>query len=120
MLSIRDRLDRAGIYLSGLCLVHCVLGLVLVSALGFGGGSALLAPQVHEIGLALAVAVGAVALGAGFRKHGRSAPLGLGALGLALMAAALLAGHGIAEAVLTIGGVVLLAWAHVWNLRSAH
>jgi MerC mercury resistance protein len=120
LLSIRDRLDRAGIYLSGLCLVHCVLGLVVVSALGLGTGSALLAPAFHEIGLALAVVIGVIALGVGFHKHGRSAPLGLGALGLALMAAALAAGHGPAEAVLTIGGVTLLAIAHLWNLRIAH
>ncbi len=119
LLSIRDRLDRTGIYLSGLCLLHCVLGIVIVSALGLGGG-ALLAPQVHRIGLALAVTIGVVALGTGFLRHGRSAPMALGALGLALMAAALATGHGLGEAVLTIGGVSLLAAAHLWNLRGAH
>lgn len=119
LLSIRDRFDRAGIYLSGLCVLHCVLGIVIVSGLGLGGGI-LLAPEVHRIGLALAVVIGAIALGAGFARHGRSAPMALGAIGLALMAAALAAGHGVGEAVLTVAGVSLVAAAHLWNLRAAH
>ena len=118
-LSIRDRFDRAGIFLSGLCLVHCVLGLVIVSFLGIGGG-VLLAPEIHRIGLALAVVIGVLALGAGFARHGRSAPLALGALGLCLMAGALAVGHGLGEAILTIGGVSIVASAHLWNLRAAH
>ena len=119
LLAIRDRFDRAGIFLSGLCVVHCVLGLVIVSFLGLGGG-VLLAPSIHRIGLALAVTIGALALGAGLARHGRSAPLLLGALGLSLMAAALAVGHGLGEAVLTIGGVGIVASAHLWNLRAAH
>ena len=119
LLSIRDRFDRAGIFLSALCMVHCVLGLVIVSFLGLGGG-VLLAPSIHRVGLALAVAIGALALGSGFVRHGRSAPLMLGALGLAFMAAALAVGHGLGEAVLTIGGVSIVATAHLWNLRAAH
>lgn len=119
LLSIRDRFDRAGIFLSGLCLVHCLLGLVIVSVLGLGGG-VLLAPEIHRAGLALAVVIGVVALGAGFFRHGRSAPLMLGAVGLTLMALGLLAEHGPSEAVLTIGGVSIVAIAHLWNLRGAH
>ena len=119
LLSLRDRFDRAGILLSGLCAVHCVLGLVIVSFLGLGGG-VLLAPSIHRIGLALAVTIGALALGAGFARHSRSAPLLLGVLGLSLMAAALAVGHGLGEAVLTIGGVGIVAIAHLWNLRAAH
>lgn len=119
LLSIRDRFDRAGILLSGLCVIHCVLGLVIVSFLGLGGG-VLLAPGLHRAGLALAVAIGVIALGAGFARHGRRAPLMLGALGLSLMAAALAAGHGLGEAVLTIAGVSIVASAHLWNLRAAH
>ena len=44
----------------------------------------------------------------------------LGACGIALMAAALLVGHGAREAVLTIAGVGLVATAHIRNLRAAH
>ncbi|MCJ2182243.1 MerC domain-containing protein [Novosphingobium sp. 1949] len=115
--SIRGRLDRAGIFLSGLCAVHCVLGVVLVGVLGLGGG-VLLDPAIHEVGLALAVVFGAVSLGFGVRHHGRVAPLVIGGLGLSLMATALFVGHGLPEAVLTILGVALVASAHIVNLRG--
>jgi len=116
--SIRNRLDHAGVLLSGLCAVHCVLGIVLVSILGLGGG-VLLAPAIHEAGLALAILVGMVTLGLGVLRHGQIAPLIIGAFGIALMAAALAVGHGVGEAVLTIAGVALVAFAHIRNLRHA-
>lgn len=119
ILSLRERFDRAGILLSGLCVVHCILGLILVSALGVGG-SFLLSPEIHRYGLAAAVAIGALTLGLGAIHHGKAGPLIAGVLGLCLMAAALLTGHGVSEAVLTIAGVALVAGAHLANLRHAH
>jgi hypothetical protein len=118
ILSIRDRLDRIGVLLSGLCAVHCLLGLVLVSALGFGG-ELLLAPAIHQVGLALAIIVGLLTLGLGMRRHGDFGPLAIGSCGIGLMAAALATGHGPNEALLTIAGVALLAIAHIRNLRRA-
>jgi predicted lysophospholipase L1 biosynthesis ABC-type transport system permease subunit len=117
-IAIRNRLDRAGIILSGLCAVHCVLGVVLVGVLGLGG-EALLSPEIHRIGLGLALGVGIVSLGFGVARHGRVAPLVIGGLGLALMALAILVGHGLPEAVLTILGVSLVAFAHIRNLHAA-
>jgi hypothetical protein len=117
-LSIRDRLDRAGVLLSGLCALHCVLGIVLVSGLGLGG-QALLAPAIHEMGLALAIVVGVITLGLGVLRHGQVWPLVIGAGGLALMASALTVDHGLPEALLTIAGVSLVALAHIRNLRHA-
>lgn len=119
LLSIRDRMDRFGVVLSGLCAVHCLLGVVLVGMLGLGG-QALLAPEVHQIGLAMAVVVGFVSLGFGVARHGRMAPMLVGGLGLSLMTAALFVGHGLPEAVLTICGVALVALAHILNLRAPH
>jgi len=116
--SIRDRFDRAGLYLSGLCALHCILGIVLVSVLGLGAG-VLLAPEIHQIGLGLAVVIGFLSLGLGFFRHRRMGPMALGVAGLCLMASALFVGHGVNEAVLTIGGVSLVAMAHLWNLRGA-
>ena len=107
-----------GIVLSGLCAVHCLLGLVLVSLLGLGG-EALLNPSIHRVGLALAVAVGALTLGLGALRHGKLAPLAIGACGLALMTGGLLVAHGPMEAFLTIAGVALVATAHIRNLRHA-
>ena len=114
--SIRGRLDRIGVLLSGLCALHCVAGLLLVAGLGLGG-SVLLAPEIHRVGLALAIAVGSVTLVLGVVRHGDPVPLQIGAAGIAFMAVALFVGHGTAEAVLTIMGVALLAAAHLRNLR---
>lgn len=117
LLAIRSRLDRVGIILSGLCAVHCVLGVVVVGLFGLGG-EALLSPEIHRIGLAIALAVGLVSLGFGVLRHGRIAPLVIGGIGLSLMAAALFVGHGLPEAVLTILGVSLVAFAHIRNVHA--
>jgi len=119
LLTIRDRLDRFGVLLSGLCAVHCVLGLVLVSVLGLGGG-VLLAPAIHETGIVLAIVIGSVSLGFGVLRHGRVGPLVIGACGIVLMGAAIATGHGTSEALLTIAGVALVATAHIRNLHKAH
>lgn len=119
LLAIRDRLDGWGVALSAACAVHCVVGLVLVTFLGLGGG-VLLSPSVHRIGLALAVTIGVVTLGMSAMRHGRVAPAMIGACGLLLMTAGLFAPHGPAEALLTIPGVGLVAFAHIRNLRHAH
>lgn len=118
LLSIRNRLDRAGILLSGLCALHCLLGIVVVSLLGLGG-QALLDPGIHEVGLALAILVATITLGLGVLRHGQRAPLAIGACGIALMTAGLAVDHGLKEALLTIAGVALVAIAHIRNLRHA-
>ena len=115
---IRNRLDRVGVLLSGLCALHCLAGIFLVAGLGLGG-EYLLAPVIHRAGLALAIAVGAITLVLGVVKHGDPLPLQVGAAGIGFMAFALFVGHGTAEAVLTILGVALLGWAHLRNLRHS-
>ena len=116
MLTIRNRLDRVGVLLSGLCALHCLAGLLLVAGLGLGG-EFLLAPVIHRVGLALAIVVGAATLVIGVSRHRDPLPLQVGAAGIGLMIAALIVGHGTPEAVLTMAGVALLAWAHLRNLR---
>lgn len=118
ILLIRNRLDRVGVLLSGLCALHCVLGVVLVSALGLGG-HAMLAPSVHQIGLVLAIVIGIATIGIGAVRHGAMGPLLLGTAGIALMGSAIAVGHGLPEAILTIAGVALVAVAHMRNLRHA-
>ena len=117
-LSIRDRLDRVGVLLSGLCMLHCIAGIVLVAGLGLGG-EVLLSPAFHRVGLALAIVIGAITLVMGVARHGDPRPLQVGGAGIAMMTVALFVGHGLEEALLTIVGVALLAWAHLRNLRCA-
>jgi CHASE2 domain-containing sensor protein len=112
------RLDRIGVIVSGLCMVHCLAGLVLIGVLGLGGGL-LLNPAIHRFGLVLAVLIGAATIGANALRHGQRLPLILGTAGLLLMAGAIAASHGAGEAAMTIAGVGLVAGAHIINLRRA-
>jgi hypothetical protein len=113
---LRGRFDRLGVLISGLCMVHCVAGLFLIGVLGLGGG-VLLNPAIHRFGLVAAFVVGLFTIGTGALRHGHRLPLALGTTGLALMAAAIASDHGTSEALLTISGVVLVASAHIVNMR---
>ena len=113
---IRGRMDRFGLMLSGLCAVHCVLGIVIVAGLGLGGGL-LLDPIIHRIGLLLATLVAGVAIGIGAVQHRRAAPFVVAMTGLSFMGGALAVDHGVEEAVLTIIGVTLVARGHVLTIR---
>lgn len=113
---IRGRLDRTGMILSSLCLVHCLGGLLLIAVLGLGGGF-FFAPWIHRAGFALAMMIAALAIGLGALQHRRPAPLVVALVGLAFMAGGLAVEHGVKEAVLTVIGVSLLAAAHLLNLR---
>lgn len=114
---IRGRLDRVGVLLSCLCLVHCVAGLVLVAGMGVGA-TFLLDPAIHRAGLLLATIIAGVAIGIGAIRHRRAAPFVVAMTGLTFMGGALAVGHGAEEAVLTIIGVILVAAGHILNLRK--
>ena len=116
---IRGRLDRAGVLLSSLCAVHCVLGLVIVAGFGFGGGL-MLDPMIHRIGLLLATIIAGIAIGIGALRHRRAAPFVVAMTGLTFMGGGLAVDHGIEEAVLTIIGVSLVALGHLLNVRETH
>ena len=118
-LPIRRRLDRAGIFLSGACAIHCVLSILLVSGLGLGG-EFLLAPEFHRVGLLLATVIAAVAIGWGALRHRMAMPFVIAMTGLTFMGGALAVPHGYKEAVLTIIGVALVSLGHVLNLRHVH
>lgn len=115
---IRGKLDRVGIFLSALCVLHCVLGLVLVAGLGLGAGF-LLDPAIHKFGLLLATLVAGVAIGAGAIRHRRAVPFVVAMMGLSFMGGALAVGHGAEEVVMTVIGVGLVATGHILNLRAA-
>lgn len=110
--------DRLAIGLSGLCAVHCLASAVLV-ALAASAGGLLLAPEVHEVGLSIAILFGALALGRGVLQHGFLMPISIGALGLGVMAGAVSLPHdGSGETLFTLVGVALLALGHDLNQRA--
>jgi len=109
-------LDCSAISLSGLCLIHCLAGSVLLAGLSMTGG--LWNHQVHAIGLAVAVPLALFALFRGFRRHRRLVVAVLGCTGLALMAGSLFLPHGsAAEIGASVAGALMLATAHLLNLR---
>ena len=113
-------LDRFAMGLSGLCAVHCVASAVLV-ALAASAGGLLLHPIFHEVGLTIAILLGAVALGRGIFDHGYMAPAVTGALGLGMMAGAMSLPHGNGQETLwTIIGVAVLALGHDLNRRATN
>lgn len=116
--SLRRRLDHVGIGLAGLCAVHCLATLLLVSALGLGGHF-LMDQNIHRVGLALALAIAVVAIGWGLLRHRRPLPFAIAAAGIGLMGWALAVPHGPSEFMLTLVGVTLVSGGHFLNLRVA-
>ena len=112
------RLDRLAIGLSGLCMVHCLATAVLLGLVASAGGL-LGSPWIHEVGLTLAMALGAVALGKGVVDHGFMMPSAVGGLGLGVMAGALTLPHDGSEALCTVLGVAILALGHRLNRMAA-
>ena len=113
------RLDRLAMALSGLCVAHCFLTAVVLGLLASAGGI-FGSPILHEAGLALAILMGAIALGHGAIVHGFMMPAAIGSLGLGIMAVALTMDHGWQESAYTLLGVAILALGHDLNHRASH
>ena len=114
----RDRvIDRVAIGLSGLCLVHCIASAVMVAALA-AGGSFLLDPIFHEIGMSIALVLGVLGLGRGIMTHGYMLPSAIGGLGLGVMSGSLMLGHDNGGTLYSILGVLIVALGHDLNRRA--
>ncbi|QLC23580.1 MerC domain-containing protein [Parasphingopyxis algicola] len=110
-------LDRWAIWLSGLCIVHCLSGAVFF-ALAASAGGMLLDPIVHEVGLVIAILFGVIAIGRGAFQHGYMLPVAISSLGVGTMAGALSLPHSEMELIYTVLGVALLALGHDLNRRA--
>ena len=111
-------MDRLAIGLSGFCLVHCLASAVFVAMVASAGGI-LLHPIIHEVGLSLAMVLGAIAFVRGVREHGFLLPCIVGFAGLAVMGFALTLHETGQEPVVTIAGVSILALGHRLNFLAA-
>ena len=111
------RWDGLGLSVAGLCLLHCLATTVLLAVLASASGL-LLNPVIHEAGLLLAIVLGILALGKGFRDHGLFMPATIGALGVGMMGGALTLPHGGMEIVWTVMGVIFLGIGHLLNHRA--
>ena len=116
---LRPVADRFAIGSSAACLIHCLL-LPLAIAFAPGLASVIGANEnLHLLIFMLAVPASALAMLAGYRRHALIVP-GMAALaGLGLIGAGALGGFRLAiETSVTIAGSILLAAAHLWNLRA--
>lgn len=118
-------LDRLGITASLGCAVHCILtALLFVLAPAVFQGAHFYKPLnflTHEwihVGMALLVfPVAVLALWNGYRTHRNKSGLLLGGVGLSLLISGLLLHGETMEIVLTLLGGIILAAAHLVNLR---
>jgi hypothetical protein len=110
-------IDRMAICLSGLCLVHCIASAVFVAFLA-AGGSFLLDPIFHEVGMSIALVLGVVGFGRGIIRHGFMLPASVGGLGLGVMAGSLVIGHENGGTFYSILGVLIVALGHDLNRRA--
>ena len=105
--------------LSGLCAVHCVATAILLGLVASAGGL-LGNPLIHEVGLTLAMILGATALGRGIREHGFLLPSVVGLCGLGIMAFGMTLHESGYEPAVTILGVSVLALGHRLNMMAKH
>ncbi|MBB1471433.1 MerC domain-containing protein [Luteimonas sp. MC1782] len=115
--------DRVGFAASFLCAIHCALlpvALALLPALGF---TAVGWVDIDQAFVVFATLLGATTLSLGYRRHRafRAWALLLPGLGLVWAGAfTALHTHGVAHAAVMVSGGLLLATAHLVNLRLTH
>ncbi|HEX8447069.1 MAG TPA: MerC domain-containing protein [Sphingomonas sp.] len=115
----RGTLDMVAALLSSLCLIHCIAIPVAIALLP---AFALIIPDLpwlHAALLLIAIPASGLALLRGWRVHHDPLPAKIGVVGLIVMACALLAvPHSLGEVALTVGGGMLVAAGHLFNLRA--
>jgi hypothetical protein len=124
-------LDWSAIGLSGLCVAHCLLGVVAIGLLAMGafdpahhghGAEHGHDHTTHVVLFLIAAPLAVVALWRGWTLHRRRPVLLWGGLGLGLMLIGVVQpwGHWV-ELGFTLPGVLILAFAHILNVRwGAH
>lgn len=118
----QTRLDKAAIWLSALCLIHCLsVPLAFLLAPSISGWLDATETQTHWLLFGLAVPISGIALYRGYKRQPNTLTVSTGVIGLALMLLAVL--HLLGEAfeiTLTTLGVVLVMVAHIRNLHAGH
>jgi hypothetical protein len=113
--------DQVAIALSAVCIVHCLAVPVLVAVLPIAAISFGDDEHFHGLLLWLVVPTSVLGFGLGFRLHRRIGIVVAGAGGVALLSVAALYGHTAwsywAEIVVSVGGSLLLGFAHWQNFR---
>ncbi len=121
MLTEKSRWDRVGIWLSGICLIHCLLLPLALVVLPVSALVVTWHEDVHVVFAVLLVPTTALAFYQGYRRHRQKRVLWGFGPGLALVLLASFPGH---EALGVLGGTLvtmlgsaLLIWGHWQNWR---
>ncbi len=111
--------DGFSISLSGICLVHCLFGPLVVIFLPLMGTSFFTHELFHQMMLVLVVPASIFAMGMGCHKHRKWQVAALGVVGVLVLSFAAFYGHELlgeaAEEGLTILGGLILASGHFMN-----
>lgn len=126
-------MDRLGVCLSALCILHCLLTPVVLLALPLTHHWALSGDHLFHWFMALVLFVlAALAFGRGYYQHRKVQVLYLGAMGLSLLLSGLAVTehhshvhHNIhwtssffhSSLILTVAGSLILIWAHMQNIK---
>lgn len=120
--SLTAWLDRTGVLLSAVCLVHCLalpvlLTLVPITQLGW-----LDEALFHDLLLTVILPTSVIALGLGCHRHRQWRVLAVGFVGLGILIAISIIPHALiaplAERLLTILAGCLLVFAHFTNFKQ--
>lgn len=116
-------LDKVAVFLSGVCIVHCLLTPVLITVLPIITLSTLAEDVLfHQLMLWLVLPTSCVALFIGCRKHRDIAIAGTGIVGMLMLVAIAFFGHqlfaGWGEKLATSIAGLILASSHLLNFRA--
>jgi len=114
----QSRLDRTAMWLSGLCLVHCLaLPLAVLMAPTFSAWLEATETTTHWLLFGFALPISAIALARGYQRLHSALTLALGGAGLVLMLLAVSHIFGSEmEVLLTVIGVSAVMYAHLRNM----
>lgn len=116
-------LDKLGIFLSGVCLTHCLITPIVVTLLPIITLNSFIEDVLfHKLMLWLVLPTSCAALFIGCRKHREPLIAGTGILGMLILIIIAFFGHDIlsthGERVATSIGGIVLAISHILNFRA--
>ena len=116
-------LDKFGILLSGVCMLHCLIAPVIVTLVPILSLNILVEDLLfHTLMLWLVLPTSCIALFLGCRKHKKISILATGIIGMSILIVVALFGHDIfgetgEKIIITIGGIII-ALSHYLNFRA--
>lgn len=117
-----DIADKSAIVLSGICIIHCLLPMLLSLIVPYVAGLAFLTAEAFHLWMMVfIVPVSVFAIGWGYHQHRNTRILILALVGLSMLIVAATVGHTlfghIYEVIITVVGSTLVVFGHIKNLK---